>query len=197
MLDRPSAGWPGSTSALGPTIEFSVTTAPRVIGIRCKIGELECRGVAQPGSAPALGEQPPVPLALSTLRAFLCFQQFGESAFAQGTTPMTATQVVLAQFWDRDDQSVSRKLGIDNGPLGFCLQEALPECYAWLVEVVRLRQQDRDDARQIRRGEPSRGTSRPSGSTARKAIAMHIPDTKPHFRLTTSTTRAIYDSGDA
>src|SRR5260370_41573410 len=44
------------------------------------------RGVAQPGSAPALGERPPLPTALSRFVVFQCFQQLGESAFAQNAS---------------------------------------------------------------------------------------------------------------
>ena len=54
-----------------------------VAGWRSKLPTVRCRGVAQPGSAPALGEQPSLPTApLPTFR-FQCFQQLGESAFAQ------------------------------------------------------------------------------------------------------------------
>src|SRR5580704_17347480 len=57
-----------------------------------------CRGVAQPGSAPALGEEFPLPTALSRFIVFQCFQQLGESAFAQTASPISSTGRVLVQF---------------------------------------------------------------------------------------------------
>jgi hypothetical protein len=48
--------------------------APTELGKRSKIESIRCRGVAQPGSAPALGEAAPVPTALSALVDFQCLQ---------------------------------------------------------------------------------------------------------------------------
>ena len=63
---------------------------------------LQSRGVAQPGSAPALGEEPPSKGSFGFIR-FQCFQQLGESAFAQSDNPSRSTPRVLGQFWDSGD----------------------------------------------------------------------------------------------
>ena len=61
----------------------------------------QSRGVAQPGSAPALGEPPSLPTAPSGTFGFQCFQQLGASAFARTLTPSESTSGVLGQFCDR------------------------------------------------------------------------------------------------
>src|SRR5438309_1074722 len=61
--------------------------------------EFERRGVAQPGSAPALGADRPTPTAPFPTVASLCFQQLGASAFRSKLTPTIRIDRVLAQFW--------------------------------------------------------------------------------------------------
>jgi hypothetical protein len=61
---------------------------------------ISSRGVAQPGSAPALGEDTALPTALSSSSSSLCFQQLGESAFARAITSSQSTSRVLRQFCD-------------------------------------------------------------------------------------------------
>jgi len=56
------------------------------------------RGVAQPGSAPALGAHPSLPTVPSCQFCFHCSQQFGESASRSKLTRKMRTGWVLVQF---------------------------------------------------------------------------------------------------
>jgi hypothetical protein len=69
---------------------------------------LTSRGVAQPGSAPALGEEPFAPTAPIALTVVDCFQQLGESAFAQIDSPRPLAEKVLGQFCDRRSGKAAR-----------------------------------------------------------------------------------------
>src|SRR5205809_6613710 len=59
------------------------------------------RGVAQPGSAPALGQRTPIPTAPFRCTDFHCFQQLGESAFRSERSASVSTTGGLRQFCDR------------------------------------------------------------------------------------------------
>jgi hypothetical protein len=81
------------------------------------------RGVAQPGSAPALGEDPSLPTALSGSISSLCFQQLGESAFARAITPSQSTARVLEQSWHSPAMRQDSKAPeFDSTPDGPCLR---------------------------------------------------------------------------
>ena len=58
------------------------------------------RGVAQPGSAPALGQRTPIPTAPFCCTDFHSFQQLGESAFRSERSSSVSTMGVLRQFCD-------------------------------------------------------------------------------------------------
>ena len=89
---------------------------------RAKILRVWSRGVAQPGSAPALGEEPFLPTAPSGTLGFQCFQQLGETAFAQGANPKQVSTwgfgTVLRQRPGRATESAALASVAGRGGLG-------------------------------------------------------------------------------
>jgi hypothetical protein len=57
-----------------------------------------CRGVAQPGSAPALGARYFIPSILSSALVSIVFNKLGNLLLVQKLTPMASTSLVNARF---------------------------------------------------------------------------------------------------